>query len=75
MLHLDDRSAKVYADMQADLEAKRVGYRVPVYRPAPSRVGTWFSQLQSSVRREASDLRCRVQAWYARVAHPQEQCC
>jgi hypothetical protein len=75
MLHLDERSAKVYADMQADLEAERVGHRVPVYRPAPSKLAARFHQLRTATHRLTVGLRYRMLEWYARVARPQEQCC
>ncbi|MBN1657689.1 MAG: hypothetical protein JXA93_04775 [Anaerolineae bacterium] len=75
MLYLDERSAEVYADMRADLEAERVGHRVPVYRPAPGKLAARFQQLRGTTRRLAVGLRCRVLEWYARAARPQEQCC
>jgi hypothetical protein len=75
MLYLDDRAAEVYADMHADLEAERVGHRVPVYQPSENGMVARFLRLQSFLRCQAGSFRYRLMEWFGRTARPQEQGC
>jgi len=75
MLYLDDRAAQVYADMHADLEAERVGHRVPVQPPRQSRLAPRFLSLRSALHRSVASLRHRLLQRGAAPAKPQEQCC